>query len=93
MKTVRPKIKVKSEVKATIKWPILSTSLQEEILRFMEYHPANRFNRNLRKMLLEFLMQDGAVESLYLDDLLYDLEGLFQLLDAMEMMSEPGFMD
>lgn len=29
-------------------------------------------------------MMDGAVESMYLDDLLYDLEGLFEVLDGEE---------
>jgi len=84
MKTAGDKIKPKSNIKNGSKLPVLSSLLQEELLRFMEYHPANRFNRNLRKMLLEFLMQDSAVEALYLRDLLYDLEGLFELLDAIE---------
>lgn len=62
----------------------LSPTLQEEFLRFIEYHPAGRFSKNLRNMLLEFLQFDGAIEAGYLDDLLYDLEGLFALLDVIE---------
>ncbi len=62
----------------------LSPTLKEEFLRFMEYHPASRFSKNLRNMLLEFLQFDGAIEVGYLEDLLYDLEGLFVLLDAIE---------
>ncbi|HEX8038926.1 MAG TPA: hypothetical protein VF490_07230 [Chryseosolibacter sp.] len=62
----------------------MSPQLREELVRFIEYHPARRFNRNLRRMLFEFLMTENAVESLYLKDLLYDLDGLFELLDTIE---------
>lgn len=62
--------------------PSLSPPLIEEVLRFIEYHPAERFTKNLRKMLLEFLQHDSAIEANYLNDLLYDLEGLFGVLDA-----------
>lgn len=62
----------------------LSMTLQEEILRFIEQHPAKRFSKNLRAMLIEFLQYDAAVEASYLNDLLYDLEGLFDLLEAIE---------
>jgi hypothetical protein len=62
----------------------LSPTLLEEFLRFVEYHPASRFGKNLRNMLLEFLQFDGAIEAGYLNDLLYDLEGLFALLDVIE---------
>lgn len=66
------------------KTPSLSPELTDEVLRFIEYHPAKRFDKNLRKMLIEFLQFDGAVEAVYLNDLLYDLEGLFTLLDAIQ---------
>ncbi len=64
--------------------PIISIVLQEKIAHFKEYHPAARFATNLRTMLLEFLMCEGMIEVMYLEDLLYDLLGLFELLDAME---------
>jgi hypothetical protein len=70
--------------RAAERGPVLSKTLEDEFLRFLEYHPAGRFTRNLRKMLLEFLMTHGADEGLYLNDLLYDLEGLFELLDCIE---------
>jgi hypothetical protein len=66
------------------KLPSLSPALTDKVLRFIEYHPAKRFDKNLRKMLIEFLQFDGAVEAMYLNDLLYDLEGLFTLLDAIQ---------
>lgn len=64
--------------------PTLSDPLKEELLRFIEYHSAKRFSKNLRSMLLEFLMDDSAIESNYLKDLLYDLEGLFDLLEVIQ---------
>ncbi len=64
--------------------PMLSDKLATEFIQFIEYHPAKDFRRNLRKMLLEFLMHEGAVESIYLKDLLYDIDGLFDLFDAIE---------
>jgi hypothetical protein len=33
-------------------------------------------------MFLEFLMCDGSIEASYLQDILYDLEGLFDLLEV-----------
>lgn len=67
----------------------LSKAMIAELKRFREYHPANRFLKNLRRMLIEFLMFDGATEASYLQDLLYDLEGLFELLDVLETADGP----
>ncbi len=60
----------------------MSTQLREQLLHCLEHHPARRLSVNLRTMLLEFLMCEGAIESPYLEDLLYDLEGLFRLLEV-----------
>ncbi len=62
----------------------LNLAIAEELTRFMEYHPAKRVDQNLRRMLLEFLQYDGALEAGYLNDLLYDLEGLYDLLDVIQ---------
>jgi hypothetical protein len=62
----------------------LTNVLIEEFKYFIEYHPTERFIRNLRKMLIEFLLYDGATEAVYLNDLLFDLEGLFHLLDEIQ---------
>jgi hypothetical protein len=67
---------------------IISQRLLEQFERFYEYHPARRLSRNLRSMLLEFLMYDGSAEAEYLRDLVIDLDGLFTLLDAMEEETE-----
>jgi hypothetical protein len=88
MKTDKRKLFVETGIKRNKKKPVPASDLQEQFLRFIEYHPAARFNRNLRKMLLEFMMSDLAVEAFYLKDLLYDLEGLFELLDAIQSDNE-----
>lgn len=67
---------------------MISHRLLEQFERFYEYHPARRLSRNLRSMLLEFLMYDGSAEAEYLRDLVIDLDGLFTLLDAMEEEAE-----
>lgn len=70
---------------------VISQELLEAFERFNEYHPAKRFSRNLRSLLLEFLMYDGSAEAEYLRDLMIDMDGLFTLLDAMEEDTErPG---
>ena len=66
----------------------ISHDLLEQFERFYEYHPAKRLSRNLRSLLLEFLMYDGSAEAEYLRDLVIDLDGLFSLLDAMEEEAE-----
>lgn len=70
-------------VKKRIKESIVSPALQEKFFEFLSHCPANRLSRNLRTMLLEFLMSSGT-EAPYIKDLLIDLESLFALLDAME---------
>jgi hypothetical protein len=66
------------------KKPVLNKILQEAFIRFLEHHPANRFRKNLRRMLLEHLLYDGARESIFIYDTLVDLDGLFELLDVAE---------
>jgi len=70
------------------KKPVVGKALQRELLQFAEYHPVNRISRNLRTMLIDFLMYDGAIETSYLQDLLYDLQGLFELFEAIQLDSE-----
>lgn len=63
---------------------VIPDGLMAEFADFVEYHPAREFSITLRKMLLEFLMRERAVESVYLKDLLYHIDGLFDLLDAID---------
>jgi hypothetical protein len=86
-------LKLRNQTKRKIriaaqKKPILGQAVEEQLIHFREYHPAKRFSRNLRTMLIEFLMYEGATEVNYLQDLLYDLQGLFELLDAIQIQNE-----
>lgn len=76
----------------TIQSPVIPGALQENLLEFMTRCPASRFSRNLRTMLLEFMMSSGT-EAPYIKVLL-DLESLFDLLDKIEdaekLYSEQG---
>jgi hypothetical protein len=90
MKPVSKKIKPslarsrKNAAPAITKEPVLSEALQQEFLHFVTHCPVKRFSRNLRSMLLEFLLASGG-EAPYLKDLVIDLESLFCLLNAVEM--------
>jgi hypothetical protein len=64
--------------------PVLNKKLREAFIHFLEHHPAKRFRKNLRRMLLEHLMYTGARESIHIYDTLMDLDGLFELLDVAE---------
>lgn len=86
MKKHRQKTKI--EVPDPTATAMVSSALQEELLRFVEYHPPRRLNRNLRTMLLQYLMHEGSIEAFYLQDLLYDLQALFELMDALEAEGE-----
>lgn len=68
----------------------LSERLVAEFADFVEYHSAKQFSKNLRKMLIEYLMHERSVESVYLQDLLYDIDGLFDLLDTIEAEDTTG---
>jgi hypothetical protein len=85
METIKPRIHPQRKRKEITNHAMVSPDIAAEFLRFMEYHPAERVKKNIRKMLFEFLMSEGGVENLYLKDLLYDLEGLFELLDVIEV--------
>jgi hypothetical protein len=68
---------------------VLNKTLKEAFIQFLECHPAKRFSKNLRRMLLMHLSHLEAVESIYLDETLRDLEGLFNLLDIVEEEWKP----
>ncbi|MDV3307550.1 MAG: hypothetical protein LOY03_01875 [Cyclobacteriaceae bacterium] len=68
--------------------PRLPVAVEQEVLRFMDFHSPDRFQKNLRRMLLDFLMYQGSLEAVYLRELVEDLDGLFELLDVMESASQ-----
>jgi len=61
-----------------------TAKMNEEFEAFREFVPARRFARHLRTWLLEFLEYDGSTEAPYLQDLVIDLQFLFDLLDKIE---------
>lgn len=70
--------------------PRLPAAVEQEVVRFMEFHPVDRLQKNLRRMLFDFLMYQGSLEAVYLRDLVEDLDGLFDLLDVMESVGKAG---
>jgi hypothetical protein len=76
----------KSSKKSKRKEPELDVKaeMQDEFNEFVEFVSAKRFAKNLRSWLLEFLMYDGSMETLYMQDLVVDLDFLFDLLDKIE---------
>src|SRR5258705_10839152 len=79
----RKRRKIKTQSKKGV-----GSIVQGAVVHFRECHPVDRFSRNLRTLLIEFLMYDGAIEANYLQDLLYDIQGLFELLEVMEFENE-----
>lgn len=74
----------RKKVAAKAKKLVLSKTMQEALVHFLEHHPANRVSKNLRRMLVEYLMHNEAGQSIYLYETLLDLHGLFELLDVAE---------
>jgi hypothetical protein len=64
--------------------PAFNARLKEAFISFMEIHPAATLSKNLRNMLVEYIMQPSATESVYLYETLAGFEALFTLLDAIE---------
>lgn len=60
----------------------LSKKLQGEVSTFFEYAAPERLNRNLRKLLVGYLIACEDGHSFDMKDLLSDLSALFELLDA-----------
>lgn len=63
----------------------LSHTLTEELCTYFATHHAARLSRNLRCMLLDYLayeLRTGV--PLYIDELLWQLHDLFELLDVVE---------
>lgn len=63
---------------------VINKSLREAVVHFFEYHSAKRFSTNLRRMLLQQLTSQDFVQSIYFEETIRDIEGLFDLLDVAE---------
>jgi hypothetical protein len=63
----------------------LSPAITEELCRYFATHYAARLSRNLRCMLLDYLAYELRVGvPLYLEEMLWQLHDLFELLDRVE---------
>lgn len=76
--------KTKRKPKPKNSEPDDKAKMNEEFVAFVEFVPAKRFARHLRTWLLEFMEYDGSTEAPYLQDLVIDLQFLFDLLDKIE---------
>jgi hypothetical protein len=63
---------------------VLNKKLSEAFIHFLEYHPAKRLSKNLRRFFLEYLRHQDVGVSIYFEETVQDLEGLFDLLDIAE---------
>jgi hypothetical protein len=61
---------------------VLSETLHAATVHFFHHHPSDRFRANLRRMMMDYVMHDIGHDSIYLYDTLFDLYGLFELLDV-----------
>jgi hypothetical protein len=64
---------------------LTTEKLINQFEKFLEQHPPRRVSRHLRWMLMDCLdihLRDGF--PLYFDEVVWDLRGLFYLLDAAE---------
>jgi hypothetical protein len=68
----------------TTQSPTINKELLEEFEQFLEYAPAHRLSKNLRNLLLWYLIYAEGEYFFPLDDLLADLTTLFDLLDVAE---------
>jgi len=64
--------------------PAISKELLKAFCQFVEQHPAKRISRNLRKVFMAFLESSLNVMPINLDDIIWDIECLMELLDAIE---------
>lgn len=62
----------------------LSKAMKDAFILFLERHPPNRVSHNLTSLLLEFISIRETSDLPYLQDLAFDLQGLFELLDLAE---------
>lgn len=62
----------------------ISNEVQDALSHFIDTHPTNRVSRNLRKLLVESLQNDAVIEDQNFKEIIYNIQGLFDLLDSIE---------
>ena len=68
--------------KAKEQTPQLSDTLKEKLLQLIEYAPPARFSRNLRSLLLWYLIYEQEAPMFDMNELAADLALLFDFLDV-----------
>jgi len=64
--------------------PTLTKPLQAAFIVFLQQHSPKSFSKNLRRMMIEYVMDDNGRSSIYLYETLAALYCLFDLLDVAE---------
>jgi hypothetical protein len=64
--------------------PVLSDRLQNEFIEFLKVSPPKKAKTNLRRMVIDWMILGAGSESIYLPEILLDLNALFELLDIAE---------
>jgi hypothetical protein len=82
--------RLRREIVTKEKKPVLNKTMEEAFTHFLEHHPVKRLSKNLRRVLMEHLIQNEAGQSIYLYETLLDLHGLFELLDVAEEEWHPN---
>jgi hypothetical protein len=62
----------------------ISKQLKRKFNQFLEYHPAKRVNRAIREIWMRFLEQSLPGYPLNMDDMIWDIGSLMELLDEAE---------
>lgn len=82
--------KSKRKNKLTTTRKPVNKNLAAAFIHFLEYHPAKRLSKNLRRVFLEYLRHQHVGVSIYFEETVKDLEGLFDLLDIIEEEWKPN---
>lgn len=60
---------------------VLKKEMVDRFKLFIEDNNLDRMNRNLRKIFIDYLRQQSAGLDVNFDEILYDMEAIFNLLD------------
>lgn len=64
--------------------PKMGKKLKRRFKKFLEYHPAKRVNRSLREVFMIYIRHTMDAAPLNIDDIIWDISDLMELLDVAE---------
>ncbi len=70
--------------------PMLSESLQKMVLEWIGMTPPRRMLRQLRKILISWMLHEQSGFPTDFEEIITDLDGLFELLDAIQEEIDGG---